>query len=79
MGCQLAFMTKQKASLPSKIKKAVFYQKPANSEVSVHLIFQKMSSLHYVFDAHLFDQNDMPICSLEGVESYFRLFKQVQA
>jgi hypothetical protein len=78
MGCQLAFMAKQKASLPSKIKQAIFYQKPKNTEISVHLVFQKMSGLHYVFDAHLFDSAHAPVCSLEGVESYFRLFKMVQ-
>lgn len=77
MGCQLAFMAKQKASLPSKIRQAIFYQKPPSAEVLVHLVFQKMSSLQYIFDAHLFDKNHMPICSLEGVESYFRLFKSV--
>mgnify|MGYP001569958550 CR=1 FL=1 len=118
MGCQLAFMSKQKASLPSKIKRAVFYKQANDSasgfpgvtdssalrvepvstgiqnvaldpgsaayglvretrstEVLVHLIFQKMSGLQYIFDAHLFDNKHAPICSLEGVESYFRLFK----
>lgn len=77
MGCQLAFMAKQKASLPSKIKTAIFYKKPTDAEVLVHLVFQKMSGLHYVFDAHLFDSSHDTICSLEGVESYFRLFKPV--
>lgn len=75
MGCQLAFMAKQKASLPSKIRQAIFYKKPKNTEVVVHLVFQKMSGLHYVFDAYLFDKDQAPICSLEGVESYFRIFK----
>lgn len=75
MGCQLAFMAKQKASLPSKIRQAIFYQKPTESAVHVHLVFQKMSGLQYIFDAHLFDKEGMPICSLKGVESYFRLFK----
>jgi hypothetical protein len=79
MGCQLAFMTKQKASLPSKIKAAIFYKKPTDAEVFVHLVFLKMSGLQYVFDAHLFDKDQAPLCSLEGVESYFRLFKPVQA
>jgi|GEM_PF-4946076 len=78
MGCQLAFMTKQKASLPSKITRAIFYQKPSDLEVYAHLIFRKISGLHYVFDAYLFDKNHKPVCSLEGVESYFRLFKNTQ-
>lgn len=77
IGCQLAFMTKQKASLPSKIRQATFYRKPTDAEVLVYLVFQKMSGLQYVFDAHLFDKNQTRLCSLEGVESYFRLFKAV--
>jgi hypothetical protein len=75
MACQLAFMAKKKASLPSKIRQATFYQEATDQDVFVHLIFQKMSGLQYVFDAHLFDKNHEQICSLEGVESYFRLSK----
>ena len=76
MGCQLAFMTKKEKSLPSKIKRAIFYQKPVGSDVFASLVFQKISPLHYVFDAHLFDRGYAPVCSLEGIESYFRLLKK---
>ncbi len=75
MGCQLAFMVKHKASLPSKIKRAVLYQKFKEETCYAHLIFHKISGLQYVFDAHLFDSQNNPICSMEGVESYFRLSK----
>lgn len=73
MGCQLAFMVKNKASLPSKIRQATFFKKSVTPYINVELRFQKISGLHYVFDVYIFDDNYQNVCRLEGVESYFRL------